>query len=275
MKTKLNTLAILLTVGVALSTGASAQQTSATKPATAPSSNKAAAKTSAPVVLNTQQEKASYAIGMSIARSLQRDGIEVDSAILVQGMKDVMSGGKVQLTDDEAKAVITTLQTETRAKREAEMKAQGEANKKEGEAFLAKNKTAQGVVTLPSGLQYKIVKQGDGPKPTASDTVECNYRGTLIDGKEFDSSFKHGKPATFPVGGVIKGWTEILQLMPVGSKYQIFVPSDLAYGARSASADIGPNATLIFDIELLSIKEKAAATPAPAPNASKPAEPSK
>jgi FKBP-type peptidyl-prolyl cis-trans isomerase FklB len=132
----------------------------------------------------------------------------------------------------------------------------GDANKQAGQAFLAANKAKAGVVTLPSGLQYKIITEGTGPKPTASDTVVTNYRGMLIDGKEFDSSYKRGEPATFPVGQVIKGWTEALQLMPVGSKWQLFIPSDLAYGERSPGPEIGPNSTLIFDIELLSIQEK-------------------
>ena len=132
----------------------------------------------------------------------------------------------------------------------------GEANKKEGDVFLAANKTKEGVVTLPSGLQYKILKAGTGAKPTASDTVICNYKGTLIDGKEFDSSYKRGQPATFPVGQVIKGWTEALQIMPVGSKWELFIPSELAYGPRGPSPDIGPNATLIFEVELLSIQGK-------------------
>jgi FKBP-type peptidyl-prolyl cis-trans isomerase FklB len=136
------------------------------------------------------------------------------------------------------------------------MQAAGDANKKEGEAFLADNKSKEGVVALPSGLQYKVLKQGDGPKPTATDSVVCNYRGTLINGTEFDSSPKHGGPATFPVNGVIKGWTEALQLMPVGSKWQLFVPSDLAYAERGAGGDIGPNATLIFEVELVSIENK-------------------
>ena len=132
----------------------------------------------------------------------------------------------------------------------------GDANKKEGDEFLAQNKTKEGVVTLPSGLQYKILKEGTGPKPSVSDSVVCNYKGTLIDNTEFDSSYKRGQPATFPVGQVIKGWTEVLQLMPVGSKWQVFVPSDLAYGPRAPGGTIGPNATLIFEIELLSIQGK-------------------
>jgi FKBP-type peptidyl-prolyl cis-trans isomerase len=159
------------------------------------------------------------------------------------------------------------------------MKEAGEANKKEGDTFLATNKTKPGVVTLPDGLQYKIIKEGTGPKPTATDTVTVNYRGTLIDGKEFDSSYKRGEPATFPVGGVIKGWTEALQLMPVGSKWELYIPSDLAYGARGAGADIGPNSTLIFEVELLSIKgneePKGAGQPGAAPSPSPAASPKK
>lgn len=131
-----------------------------------------------------------------------------------------------------------------------------ETNKKEGEAFLAENKTKDGVVTLPSGLQYKILSAGTGPKPTATDSVVCNYKGTLLNGTEFDSSYKRGQPATFPVNGVIKGWTEALQMMPVGSKWQLFVPSDLAYGQRGPGAGIGPNSMLIFEVELISIQSK-------------------
>jgi FKBP-type peptidyl-prolyl cis-trans isomerase FklB len=131
-----------------------------------------------------------------------------------------------------------------------------EANKKEGEAFLAANKTKEGVITLPSGLQYKILKEGNGPKPTAADTVVCNYRGTFLNGTEFDSSYKRGQPLTFPLRGVIRGWTEALQLMPAGSKWQLFIPSDLAYGPRGAGGVIGPSATLVFEVELISIKGK-------------------
>ena len=137
------------------------------------------------------------------------------------------------------------------------MQLAGDSNKQAGEAFLAANKSKEGVVTLPSGLQYKILTQGSGPKPTAGDSVVCNYRGTLLDGTEFDSSYQRGQAATFPVGQVIKGWTEALQLMPVGSKWQLFIPSDLAYGSRGAGPSIGPNATLIFEVELLSIQDKA------------------
>ncbi len=174
--------------------------------------------------------------------------------MFAKGLQDMLAGGKTLLTPDEAKAVITELQKAMVVKQAAAAKAAGEKNKTEGEAFLAANKAKEGVVTLPSGLQYKVITTGTGPKPTLEQTVTCQYRGTLIDGKEFDSSFKRGQPASFPVKGVIKGWTEVLQLMPVGSKWQVFVPSALAYGERGAGADIGPNATLIFEIELVVIK---------------------
>jgi FKBP-type peptidyl-prolyl cis-trans isomerase FklB len=228
--------------------------------------------TRAPLTLKTQKDKASYAIGLNIGKSMHKDGVEVDTAILARGVKDALAGGKTLLTDEEAKTALTLLTADLRKKAEGKAQAAGVANKTEGDAFLAANKTKDGVVTLPSGLQYKIVKEGTGPKPTAADTVVCNYKGTLINNTEFDSSYKRGKPATFPVGQVIKGWTEALQLMPVGSKWQLFVPSELAYGARGASAEIGPNATLIFDVELLSIEPKAElkTTPPPAASATPP-----
>ena len=194
---------------------------------------------------------------MSMGKNLHRDSIEIDPNIMLQGMKDAMGGGKTLLTDEEAQAAIAQLQNDLRKKQEAKTQAAEETNQKAGDAFLAANKTKEGVVTLPSGLQYKILKAGTGPKPTASDSVVCNYRGTLIDGTEFDSSYKSGQPATFPVSGVIKGWTEALQLMPVGSKWQLFVPPALAYGARGAGSDIGPDSTLVFEVELLSIQPKA------------------
>ena len=213
----------------------------------------------APLVLKTPKDKASYAIGMNIGRGLHKDSVDVDPAILLRGLKDGLAGGKTLMTDDEAKTAMTALQADLRKKQDAKMGIVGEANKKEGDAFLAANKTKEGVVALPSGLQYKILKEGTGPKPTAADTVVCNYKGTLLDNTEFDSSYKRGQPATFPVGQVIKGWTEVLQLMPVGSKWEVFIPSDLAYGARGpgqGGGAIGPNATLVFEIELLSIQGK-------------------
>jgi len=201
---------------------------------------------------------------MNIGKNLKRDSVEVDPAILVRGLKDALAGNKLLLTDEEAKAALTALQAEVRAKEEAKVKVAGVENKKAGEAFLAANKTKQGVVTLPSGLQYKIIKEGTGPKPTAEDTVLCHYRGTLADGTEFDSSYKRGEPLKIPVGGVIKGWTEAIQLMPVGSKWQLFIPSDLGYGDRGApGSPIGPNSTLVFEVELISIEPKPAAKEQP------------
>jgi len=217
-----------------------------------------AKKPAVPLTLKTQKDKASYAIGVNIGKSMKKDSVDIDTAILLRGLKDGMSGAKPLLTDDEARAVMTTLQADLRKKQEAKMQIAGQANKEQGEAFLAENKTKDGVVTLPSGLQYKVLKEGTGPKPAATDTVVCNYKGTLIDNTEFDSSYKRGQPATFPVSGVIKGWTEALQLMPAGSKWQLFIPSDLAYGARGGpGGGIGPNATLVFEVELMSIQPKA------------------
>lgn len=206
--------------------------------------------------LTTQKDKVSYALGMNVGANLHRQSVEVDPKILLQGLEDAMAGGKTQLSEEEARATLMQLQNDIRKKQQEKMQQAGEANKKEGDAFLAANKGKDGVVTLPSGLQYKVLSAGTGPKPTASDSVVCNYRGTLIDGTEFDSSYKRGQPTTFPVGGVIKGWTEALQLMPVGSKWQLFVPSALAYGEQGAGANIAPNATLIFEVELLSIESK-------------------
>jgi FKBP-type peptidyl-prolyl cis-trans isomerase len=216
--------------------------------------------------LKTDKDKASYAIGVNIGKQMHKDSVDVDPAIISRGMKDAIAGGKLLLTDDEMKTALAKFSGELRAKQEAAMQKTGEINKKAGDDFLAQNKTKEGVVALPDGLQYKILKEGTGPKPTATDSVVCNYRGTLLDGTEFDSSYKRGQPATFPVSGVIKGWTEAVQLMPVGSKWQLFLPAELAYGSRGAGQEIGPNATLIFEVELLSIQNKAAAQ-APNPQA--------
>jgi len=206
--------------------------------------------------LTTDKEKQSYALGMNIGRGLTRQQVDVDPVVLARGLRDTLAGAKPLLTDDQAQAALTQLQTAVKTKEEAAAQKAGETNMKEGQDFLAENKTKDGVVTLPSGLQYKILTAGTGPKPTASDTVVCNYRGTFIDGTEFDSSYKRNQPATFPVNGVIKGWTEALQLMPVGSKWQLFIPSELAYGSRGAGGVIGPNKTLVFEVELLSIQPK-------------------
>jgi FKBP-type peptidyl-prolyl cis-trans isomerase FklB len=236
-----------------------APKTPAAKPHSATGTKPAAA----PLELKTPKEKASYAIGLNIGKSLHRDSVDVDPAILARGLKDALAGGKTQMTDDEVKAALTALQMDMKKKQEEKIQIVGEMNKKTGEDFLAANKSKDGVVTLPSGLQYKILKEGTGPKPATTDSVIVNYKGTLIDKTEFDSSYKRGEPATIPVSGVIKGWTEALQLMPVGSKWELYIPSDLAYGPRAASAEIGPNSTLLFEVELLSIQPKAAETTAP------------
>jgi FKBP-type peptidyl-prolyl cis-trans isomerase len=265
MQKTLVTAASPLAVAILLLGSSVAQQTPASSPkpaTTAKTSTTAkphtatAAKTATPLTLKTQKDKLSYAIGMNIGQGMKKDSLNVDPNILAQGLKDTMSGGKLLMTDEEAKNVMTAFRSEMMKKQQAQTEQAGTANKQEGQQFLAANKTKEGVVTLPDGLQYKVLKEGTGPKPTAADTVAVNYRGTLINGTEFDSSYKRGQPATFPVGQVIKGWTEALQLMPVGSKWQLFIPSDLAYGERSPGAEIGPNSTLIFDVELLSIQPK-------------------
>lgn len=196
------------------------------------------------------KEKVSYSIGVNIGKELKAKTQELDisNAFLLQGIKDAINGSKTAMSETNMDSTMTSFQQEMASK----LKGKAEANKKESEAFLAANKKKDGVITLPSGLQYKILKEGNGPKPTASQTVKCNYRGTLINGKEFDSSKKQGGPVEFPLSGVIKGWTEALQLMPVGSKWQLFVPADLAYGESGGPG--GPNAALIFEVELLSIK---------------------
>jgi FKBP-type peptidyl-prolyl cis-trans isomerase FklB len=211
---------------------------------------------SQPLTLKTQKDKVSYAMGMNFGTGFRKQSIDIDPAILARGIRDALSNGKTLLTEDEARAILTQLQSDMRKKQQEAALQLGEANKKQGLAFLEANKTKEGVVALPSGLQYKILQEGTGPKPAATDQVVCNYRGTLLDGTEFDSSYKRGQPATFPVTGVIKGWTEALQLMPVGSKWQLFVPAELAYAERGAGPQIGPNATLIFEVELVSIKAK-------------------
>lgn len=203
--------------------------------------------------LKSQKDKVSYAIGLDMGNSLKKNEIDVEPDVLVRGIKDALTGGKQLMTEQEIKETIVALQKDLQTKQQERIKAQSEKNKKEGEAFLAENKKKEGVVTLPSGLQYKILKKGSGKSPKATDTVTVNYRGTLIDGTEFDSSYKRGQPATFPVNGVIPGWTEALQLMKEGGKSQLFVPSNLAYGERGAPGTIGPNATLIFEVELISI----------------------
>ena len=237
----------------------------APKTSTAPSSSAAktgtkpgakAATTAHPAfTLKTQKDKESYALGMSIGTGLHKQAIPVDSAVVSRGLRDAMTGGKTLMTEEEMRSTLTQLQGEVRKLQDDKVHAAGATNRKDGEAFLAENKTKEGVVTLPDGLQYKILTAGTGPKPAATDTVTVNYRGTLINGQEFDSS-KRGQPASFHVNGVIHGWTEALQLMPVGSKWQLFIPADLAYGDHSPDPSIGPGDTLIFEVELLSIGDQ-------------------
>jgi FKBP-type peptidyl-prolyl cis-trans isomerase FklB len=255
----------LLAAAMMLLGTAPAQQTPAATP-TAPAQSATPAKPAAkkpttaraatPLALKTAKDKASYAVGANFGTGLHQHNVPVDPAIVARGLRDAMAGGKLLMTEDEMKAALTQLRNDVNQAQQAKAHEAGEGNRKEGDTFLAANKTKDGVVALPSGLQYKVLTAGNGPKPTASDSVTCNYKGTLISGKEFDSSYKRGQPATFPVSGVIKGWTEALQLMPVGSKWQLFIPADLAYGDRGAPPDIAPGDTLIFEVELLSIGEQ-------------------
>lgn len=200
----------------------------------------------------SMKEKVSYSIGVDMARNIGRHGVEVDMDLVIKGLRDVMSDGKLLMTDDELRKTMNTFQAEIRLKQIQARKIAAEDNRKKGEAFLTENKKKEGVVTLPSGLQYKILKAGNGKKPAETDTVECHYRGTFIDGNEFSKS-ETGKPASIKISGVIPGWREAMQLMPMGSKWQIFIPPHLAYGERGAG-QIGPNATLIFEVDLRAIK---------------------
>jgi FKBP-type peptidyl-prolyl cis-trans isomerase FklB len=214
--------------------------------------------------LNTQKEKISYALGMDLGNQLRKLAIDVDPALFGQALKDSLSGGKTLLTEGQVRDTVSELQAEM--KRKAAAKARGDDdsgieaelqagyNKKAGEAFLAENKKKDGVVTLPSGLQYRVVKPAEGRKPSDDDTVVCQYRATLINGTEFDSSYRTGQPASVVVKNAIPGWREALKLMAVGSKFQLFIPAELAYGAQGFRGAIGPNSTLIFDVELLSVQ---------------------
>jgi FKBP-type peptidyl-prolyl cis-trans isomerase len=259
--------AVLLLVGSAWAQQGATPPSQPDATATPTPKHTAAAKGAQSTTLTTTKDKQSYAIGMNLGENLKAQSVDIDPTLLVRGVKDTLTGSKPLLTPEEERATLMELQAGLRKNQMEKMAKASEKNKKEGEEFLTANKAKPGVVTLPSGLQYKIMQAGTGPKPTATDSVSCNYRGTLIDGTEFDSSYKRGQPTTFPVSGVIKGWTEALQLMPVGSKWQLFVPASLAYGDRAASALIGPDATLLFEVELLSIQDKKAAkapaTPTP------------
>jgi FKBP-type peptidyl-prolyl cis-trans isomerase len=259
MKKTLSSLSAVALLGASML--ATAQTTTAPKkpaantPAKAAETTKPKAETGA-TTLTDDKSKASYAIGANMGSQLHKVDAPVDVNLIIEGLKDTLNGGSSRMTEEEMRATLNKFSADVRTRMEEKRKLEAEKNKKEGEAFLAANKTNTGVVALPSGLQYKILTEGKGPKPALTDTVVCHYRGTLLNGKEFDSSFKRNEPASFPVNGVIKGWTEALQLMPVGSKWQLFIPADLAYGERGAGQDIAPNSTLIFEVELLSIKSK-------------------
>ncbi|MEY2486159.1 MAG: FKBP-type peptidyl-prolyl cis-trans isomerase FklB [Verrucomicrobiota bacterium] len=208
-----------------------------------------------PPQLNDLKDKASYSIGLNIGRNFKKQNVELNPDALLAGVKDSLAGRKPLLSENESQEVMKTWSKEVQEKQ----KTMATKNSADGEKFLADNKKKEGVKSTASGLQYKSLKEGTGPQPKESDTVTVDYKGTLIDGTEFDSSYKRGQPATFPLNGVIKGWTEGLQLMKVGSKYQFVIPAGLAYGDRAMGPDIAPNSTLIFEVELKGIQPAAAA----------------
>jgi FKBP-type peptidyl-prolyl cis-trans isomerase FklB len=205
-------------------------------------------------LFKTQKDRMNYAIGVSLIGNFKKQGVDIDLNLVMKGMQDAFAGEKLLLSDGELGRALKLYYVEARQQQARTMARTAEENKKEGEAFLAENKKKKGVVTLPSGLQYRIIQEGKGKKPAADDTVEVHYQGTLINGTEFDSSYRTGTPSTFKVKDVIPGWREALQRMPVGSTWQIFVPSSLAYGEKGTNGPIGPNATLIFEVKLLAIK---------------------
>lgn len=205
-------------------------------------------------VLRTPKEKVSYGLGVDAARNLLRSGIEFDAELLVKGIRDEVARGKLLMTEDELRQTMSAFHDEQARKREQVMNRAAEENRKMGEEFLAENKAHKGVVALPSGLQYRILKAGSGRKPTDADTVECRFRVALVNGVEIASSDRRGEPATMKVSGLIAGLTEALKLMPVGSKWELFIPSELAYGEKGTASGIGPNSAVIFEVELLAIK---------------------
>jgi len=208
------------------------------------------------VKLETEKEKLSYAIGLNIGTNMHRDSVGVDPVVLLAGINDALTGdsSRRRMTDEEAQQAIMAFQQEMMARKSANAQLEGSENLKKGQAFLEENKKKEGVITLPSGLQYQVITEGKGRSPRENQTVTTNYRGMLINGEEFDSSYKRGEPMEFPLNRMISGWTEALQLMKVGSKWKLFVPPDLAYGEQGYGDVIGPNETLIFEIELLAIK---------------------
>jgi FKBP-type peptidyl-prolyl cis-trans isomerase len=200
------------------------------------------------------EERASYAIGVDVGKSLARSGAEIDQVALLQGLTDALEDRELAMTQAEANQAMQEFAQKVQEAQAGVQAAMLDKNREEGAAFLAENGEKSGVITTASGLQYEVIEEGDGPKPGPTDRVSVHYRGTLLDDTEFDSSYGRGTPITFGVNGVISGWTEALQLMSVGSKYRLFIPSDLAYGQGGSPPDIGPNATLIFEVELLSIE---------------------
>jgi FKBP-type peptidyl-prolyl cis-trans isomerase FklB len=214
--------------------------------------------------LKDTKDKVSYSIGLDIGTTLKRQKVDVNPDTLSAGLRDALSGAKPLMTDEQIKETMTAFSKDLSEKQAAASREAATKNTEAGQKFLAENKNKPGVKTTASGLQYKVIKEGTGPSPKETDTVVTNYRGRLLDGTEFDSSYKRNEPATFQVNRVIKGWTEALQLMKKGSKYELFIPSDLAYGPRGMGGDIGPNSVLIFEVELMDIKAgQAEAAPTP------------
>jgi FKBP-type peptidyl-prolyl cis-trans isomerase FklB len=211
--------------------------------------------------LKDLKDKVSYSVGLNVGANFKKQGQELNPDALLAGVKDALSGKTPALNENELKETMEAWSKQM----EDKQKVVGEKNAADATKFLAENKKKDGVKTTASGLQYKVMKEGAGAQPKETDTVTVNYRGTLINGTEFDSSYKRGQPATFPINGVIKGWTEALQLMKTGSKYQLFIPADLAYGARAVGPDITPNSALIFEVELLEVKPAPASTGPSAP----------
>jgi len=204
--------------------------------------------------LKDQKDKESYSLGYQFGQNLKFQGLDINLDVYTSGIRDALGGKEPKMSQEEIRATISELQKRVTAERQKELKEKGAKNLEESKKFLAENQKKEGIKTLPSGLQYKVLTEGTGKMPKADDTVTVNYKGTLIDGTEFDSSYKRGQPATFQVNGVIKGWTEALQLMKEGAKWQLFIPPELGYGERGAGPQIPPNSTLIFEVELISVK---------------------